>query len=270
VKGIAISKLPSPGVVGLAADGSDELLALLEEEQVGVDYVKVGTYMGFDRMLKLAAAYPVLLHCNDAVLTRHFDAQRLAFLAQQTHTPWLSLHLALAGRSIYSVWNRLGIPLALVSREQAFRWAVENLNHLKKLVDMPVAVENLPRHLPSGHAYTVDPAFIRAVLAKTDAYLLLDLGHARVVAAMRGESDQDYVAAMPLERVIEIHISGPGMHRGRLRDLHQPLADVDYALLAKTLPCCPNIRAVTLEYYGPAKVLAGQLARLGQIVNAHT
>jgi hypothetical protein len=52
-----------------------------------------------------------------------------------------------------------------------------------------------------------------------------------------------------------------------LRDLHQPLTDEDYDLLRFALPYCPNLRVITLEYYGPADLLIRQLQALRQILN---
>lgn len=70
--------------------------------------------------------------------------------------------------------------------------------------------------------------------------------------------------------MIELHVSGPGMYRGRLRDLHHPLAEADYELLRFTLERCPNLQVVTLEYYGPAELLATQLQQLKTILDYHS
>lgn len=234
-------------------------------------------------MARCLASYPVLLHCHDSVISRHLDFQTLATLTQTIHAPWLSLHLNLPESRLNSFWQRAGIPFPLTRRPTALNLAISNLQNLKNSLEEVrfqssspmfgggreraiIAIENQAHHRHSGHDYLVDPSFIAAIIHATDTHLLLDLGHARVSAAMRAESSEDYINQLPLDRVIELHISSPGLYRGRLRDLHQPLTEVDYALLRYTLEHCPAVKAVTLEYYGPAEILASQLHQLHAIL----
>ena len=41
----------------------------------------------------------------------------------------------------------------------------------------------------------------------------------------------DYLQPLPLERVVQVHVSGPRRVDGRLVDAHQPLQKEDYDLL---------------------------------------
>jgi hypothetical protein len=80
--------------------------------------------------------------------------------------------------------------------------------------------------------------------------LLLDLAHARIAAHNRGEDVCAYLSALPLERVREIHVCGPGPDRsGVLQDEHQEMGEEDYALLDWTLERTHPL-VVTLEYGG--------------------
>jgi len=77
----------------------------------------------------------------------------------------------------------------------------------------------------------------------------------------------DYLGGFPLKRVAQVHVSGPRMRGGRLVDAHEPLQEVDYALLdfvlAQTQP-----QVVTLEYIREREALREQLFRLRGIVDA--
>jgi uncharacterized protein (UPF0276 family) len=58
------------------------------------------------------------------------------------------------------------------------------------------------------------------------------------------------------------------MRKGRLVDAHEPLQDVDYALLDFVLENT-HPQVVTLEYIRERELLRDQLFRLRSILNAH-
>ena len=138
---------------------------------------------------------------------------------------------------------------------------------------VPVLVENMPRWSRHGPAYVVNPAFISSVIEATRCGLLLDLAHARVAARYQGEPVRDYLARLPLDRLVEIHVSGPrplpaskGTSGGRLFDAHEPVQEPDYALLAWVLERT-RPRAVTLEYSKDRAQLKAQLDRLRRLLD---
>lgn len=236
--------------------------------QVQVDFLKVGPWIGLDRMFDRAKHYPILLHLHNPLIGHSIYPELAAIqqLVDQTHPAWVTFHLDVSPNRIFRLWKKAGIPLPMVTRRRATRQAIENIHLLQTALSIPIAIENQAYHRHTGHNYLVDPPFINEIIQQTGCHLLLDLGHARVSAAMRGQSANDYICQLPLERVIELHVSGPGMYRGRLRDLHHPLAEADYELLRFTLERCPNLRVVTLEYYGPAGLLVTQLQRLRKTI----
>lgn len=245
-------------------------LALLDQDPTIVDILKVGPWIGLDQMQHLAKLHPSLLHCHDGLVQRQLDVKALTGWVAQINPPWLSLHLGLPEDNPYLFWQRTGIRWPLVDRRKATRWALRNLKALQSAVTVPIAIENQAHHRRSGHDYLVSPLFIKEIVRKGNTHLLLDLGHARVSAAMRQETPQQYLDQLPLTHVIEIHISGPRMYRGRLRDLHQPLQAVDYALLTYAIQRCPNLQAVTLEYYGSIDSLHDQLLHLRQMLQDYS
>ena len=116
---------------------------------------------------------------------------------------------------------------------------------------MPVLVENVPYY---AHQATlriaVQPEVIWQVVESTDAGLLLDTSHLRCAAWHLGVDERAYARALPLDRVREIHVSGPRL-RGDdgLRDRHGELLNEDYALLEWLLGHTrPSV--VSLEYGG--------------------
>jgi uncharacterized protein (UPF0276 family) len=144
------------------------------------------------------------------------------------------------------------------------------------------------------------PDVIRAVIEETDCGLLLDVSHARIAAETLEMPVEDYLRALPLERVREMHVTGVQRFEGtwltrmraagvpeievqrragQLQD-HLPMTDEDWKLLATILE---RTRAgqvgapwtVTFEYGGvgllweavtDAAILANQIPRLKALV----
>jgi uncharacterized protein (UPF0276 family) len=263
------------GVTG----GKPNIDALLDSGQIGpagvvdVDRLKATEWMDVRQLDALCARRPVLLHHDDGVIWPRGRrwAQALARRAQRCATPWLSVHLDLGWTFLAYQWpGPSPIPRAL-----ARRWAVRSVWRLQAACEAsvpgrpPVLVENIPHWSRSRPAYTADPAFISRVVAESGCGLLLDLGHARIAAHYHGEPVHDYLARLPLDRAVELHVSGPrpgDYPDGRLVDAHQPMLELDYDLLAWTLERCTP-RAVTLEYSKDQAQIVAQLVRLREMLN---
>ena len=248
--------------------GKPHVDALLDAGEIEVDRLKAAEWMDESQLDAVIAQRPVLLHLDDGLIWPHSRrwAAALAQLARRTATPWLSVHLDLGWAFLAYRWP----GPSLIPRAQAQRWAVRSVRRLQDVCSVPVLVENMPRWSRSRPAYTADPAFISAVVEESGCGLLLDLGHARIAAHYQGEPVHDYLARLPLDRLVEIHVSGPrpGPFRdGRLIDAHQPMQEVDYALLAWVLEQSEP-RAVTLEYSKDRSQIKAQLVRLRALLDA--
>ena len=126
----------------------------------------------------------------------------------------------------------------------------------------------MPRSRPVGHPYLVDPTFITQVVTDANCYFLLDLAHARVTAAMRRQTVHDYIQELPLDRLVEIHVSGPRQARnnGHWVDAHESMQEDDYDLLEWVLGLARPL-AVSLEYWRDGALLKEQLLCLRKILN---
>ena len=89
-------------------------------------------------------------------------------------------------------------------------------------------------------------AAVVLLLAAADVGLLLDVNNVFVNARNHGFDARGMIAALPLDRVVQLHVAGHRIERGGFRiDTHgEPICDEVYALLA-----------FTLERTGPVPVL---------------
>lgn len=270
--------LNDPGRVGrdqqpwLVANATPTLAALADDFRPLLAGIKVGDWVDGSLEASLRAAYPAcvfLFHhwhlyttpdqAPDGALTLLQDA------LTRYNSPWLSAHIdQVSWAEILPIFREGVIPPRDINIETAIERNCVAARLLQSGLPVPLLLENMP-HWPHDVLHeAVRPAFIRAVLEAADAPLLLDLAHARVSAAALAMPVEAYLSALPLDRVVEIHLSGPRMVDGRLVDAHEPLTAEDYDLLAWAL-ARTDPRAVTLEYSQPdaeaLRVMVQQLAR---------
>lgn len=126
-----------------------------------------------------------------------------------------------------------------------------------------IAVEN-NNYLPSrAYDAIAEPAFITRVIKASGASFLLDLAHAAISARHLEIAFDRYLAELPLDQVVQVHLAGCGRHDGVWTDDHSEPGDAEWATLAALLPELPALRYVTLEYYADGDRLVelhGQLA----------
>ncbi|MBN1401442.1 MAG: DUF692 family protein [Anaerolineae bacterium] len=280
----------------LGANGTEAMRSLLSRGLDHlVDYLKVGPFMGREAIAALAARYPLMLHLDDtlsgwAPLSQ--EAMRAILdLVALSGTPWASEHI---GFNVAGV--RLGAALSPWPAAQTLLWTqardniVRNAEMLAKALPVPLILENVPLFPNWAHLHIAEPEFIWEVTERVGCGLLLDLAHARVTATVLGCDPRAYLQRLPLDRVVELHLSGPRpvkelseRRRSWIRenadtvadrlhvdgetlvDVHETLREEDYALLDWTLARAKP-EAVTLEYYFDADLLQTQLLRLATML----
>jgi len=246
----------------LGANGTEAMAALLAAgEEPPVDYMKVGPFMGMEAIGALSQAYPLMLHLDDT-LSAHTplpedQVARLQDLVRLTGTPWTSEHLGFGVAEITLDESLQVQALSLgLSREVAQANIVRNASALRAALPVSLLLENVPLYPNVVHRHITRPAFMGEVLSSSRCDMLLDLAHARVTASLLGMTPEAYLEALPLERVREIHLSGPraistlppsqqrllqdnactvaselAFDDRWLVDVHDTMTEVDYALV---------------------------------------
>jgi uncharacterized protein (UPF0276 family) len=287
----------------LGANGTEAMQALLNDDGGGaggaeagaVDYLKVGPFMGHEAVAELAARYPLMLHLDDT-LSGHEppDDETMARLegwVRLTGTPWTSEHIGFGAANVdLSTLLITQASSGLLPYDVALANIIRNARALARGLSVPLLLENIPLFPNAAHLHVCEPEFVSTVIAETGCDMLLDLAHARVSADVLGMDVRDYLSQLPLDRVVELHLSGPrrlgevdparqeqvrreaaGIAHllpfgdANLMDAHEPMGEADYALLGWTLERA-SPRAVSLEYYREPEALRRQLARLNEML----
>ncbi len=229
-------------MIQLAANDSSALRSLLKKINPPVDYLKLPLHADIETALPLARQLrPVLLHSSMRAGASDLpDSATFARLIALSNTPFISLHLDVQPED-----------LERLTPGQALERVASTVEILRESTKLPILLENIAHYEWSERpAFVSDPQWITAALEMSDAHLLLDLAHARVSAYHRVDNELEYLNALPLERVWEIHLSAPRLETNGLRDRHLPLQSRDYELLEHVLTRATSTQFLTLEYGG--------------------
>ena len=250
----------------LIADLSDPLLDLIALDDSIVDGVEVGPWSSIEQIIAYREKLPDLpfiFHGTNLIAEVGENSgveERIQKYLTCTGSPWASVHLSVWDAGMLERLMR-GERLPLPDPEQALARLLRRLDTLVNLVSVPVLVENIEPLPLDGYDFWSRPEYICRVLEKSGCGFLLDTGHLRVSAERFGMNVETYLGQLPLERVVEMHVSGPRRRDGRLMDVHESLQSVDYRLLESLLSHLTP-KAVTLEYIRDGGMLSRQLEHL--------
>ena len=260
-------------MIRLTTNLSDALLALFGNGEALVDGVEVGPWFSVRQIREYRRALPGIpftFHGGDLIDRVGLipgAVSRIKAYLDCTASPWVSMHITMWPPGMVWVMLRHGWRMPLPNRERATRRFIRQVQRLASAIQAPVILENTEPLPFDGYDFEVEADRIAEVLDKTGSGFVLDIAHARVSAEVLGVEIRHYLRALPLDRVVQIHVSGPRVHDGRLVDVHEPLQAIDYELLRFVLDRTdPDV--VTLEYIRDRDALREQLIHLRSLLEA--
>jgi hypothetical protein len=238
----------------LAVNYSSPLIRLIKEKRIEVDLIKCPDWEG---MLPEAHPYgKITIHFNlDVGLGSTFkvDFDRLKWFKEQTATPHFNTHLVTP--------RNFDVKSSEEKRKIGLLWRQEINLMIENCGAANVALEHFPYTKATPHIqYAADAEIFSGVIQDTGCMFLLDLAHARITADTLNIDVKDYIESLPLERLVEMHITGVQIHNGVLTD-HFGLDQKDWEVLDWALK---NIKdgkwrkpkIVAFEYGGVGEVFA--------------
>jgi uncharacterized protein (UPF0276 family) len=158
---------------------------------------------------RVAEEYPIVTHGLTMSLGGHdpLGAEYLrdirAFV-REVGSPWHSDHLcfgSVGGRSLHEL-----LPVA--RKRRSVRRIADRIRKAQDALGVPLAVENVSYYWEPGAPEMGEVEFLAAVCEEADCGLMLDVNNAFVNAANFGFDVDAWMAAAPLERVVQIHVAG--------------------------------------------------------------
>lgn len=209
-------------MVSFGCNYSPQLISLLEDGVVNVDWIKLSRWEVFWDEYNVANQYrPILLHVLPNVASKVFDINidEINRAINLCKPPHIALHFYASPDDWDGNRN--------VSDDEVILRLIHGIRFWKERLHVELLIENVPYYGFKGAFRCVtDPKMIRKICEEEGVGLLLDLAHLRVAAKHCNEDVLEYLNKMPLEYVPEKHY---------LRDMHLEMQDEDYSLLKKTL-----------------------------------
>jgi uncharacterized protein (UPF0276 family) len=141
---------------------------------------------------------------------------RLAALADEVDPPYVSDHLcwsALGGHSVHDLW-----PMPYT--EEALDLVVDKVGRVQDRLGRRILLENPSSYVTFAASQLSEAEFLAELARRADCGILLDVNNVYVSSTNHGWDAQAYLAAMPPERVAQIHLAGHSDHGTHLLDTH--------------------------------------------------
>src|ERR1043166_2559209 len=157
---------------------------------------------------------------------------RLAALVAEVDPPIVSDHLcwsALGGHAAHDLW-----PLPYT--DEALAVVVDKVGRVQDRLGRRILLENPSSYVTFAASHIPEAEFLAEVARRADCGILLDVNNVYVSAKNHGWDAAAYLAAMPPERVAQIHLAGHSDHGTHLLDTHDhPVCEAVWQLFGDAI-----------------------------------
>ncbi len=231
-------------------------------ELVHVDMNAVREFSRFNKPFLLHAQFPAgssqtINLCDPDFINKIGPIKEIIGMIK---TPYVSFHLGYCAEKVFSKgWDHADEALSSsLSAEQIVMRIKDNLKLLK--LDIPILLENLDYNETGAYKHICDPVFIKCFFKDCPCDMLLDIGHMVVAAKNLGYSVDDYLEKLPLDKVVEIHMSKPKeVKEGVYFDSHASIDNEEIELVKKILEKAKGVEVICLETFGNPDELIREL-----------
>ncbi len=175
--------------------------------------------------------------------------ERARYLLALYRSPWAAEHLQRVHTSDGTRFVDYVFPPLYT--EDLLRDYVRHARALQESLGVPLVIEPIPTYLRLDMPQMGEAEFVRRFFAGSGCAMLLDVSHAWLSAHYAGIPPREFLATLPLEQVVELHVAGveddPALG-GPWIGAAVPGGEIlDLALLAAER--APRLRAVTFDAF---------------------
>ena len=198
---------------------------------------------------QIAERYPIVMHGVSMSIgsTDRIDFEYLAklkALAQRVNAVWMGDHVCwtgVAGRNGHDLYP---IPY----NAKTLEYLVECIRIVQDFLERPLILENPSTYLTFANSTMTEEEFLNCMAVDADCGLLLDVNNVYVTCRNHDLDPYEYLAALPYDRVVQIHIAGHTDKGTHCIDTHDGrVIDEVWALYAEVHRRAGN-RATLLEW----------------------
>jgi uncharacterized protein (UPF0276 family) len=180
-----------------------------------------------DYLMRIRERYPVVMHGvsmsigSTQPLDRDYLAQVKA-LAARLEPQWISDHLCWTGVAGRNMHDLLPLPYT----EEALANVVERVRTAQDILGRRILLENVSSYVTYRDSQVTEWEFLREIAERADCLILLDVNNIHVSSVNHEFDPLDYLNAIPVDRVQQIHLAGHEDHGDYLIDTHDhPVPD---------------------------------------------
>ena len=183
-------------------------------------------------LTRIRERYPVVMHGvslsigSTHPLDRDYLSQVKA-LAARIEPEWISDHLCWTGVAGRNLHDLLPLPYT----EEALANVVARVRTVQDILGRRILLENVSSYVSFRDSRLTEWEFLKAIAEESDCLILLDVNNIYVSSVNHEFDPRDYLNAIPVERVQQIHLAGHENHGDYLIDTHDhPVPDAVWDL----------------------------------------
>jgi uncharacterized protein (UPF0276 family) len=192
---------------------------------------------------------------------------RLAALVAEVEPAIVSDHLcwsSLGGHAAHDLW-----PLPYT--EEALALVADKVGRVQDRLGRRILLENPSSYVTFVASDISEAEFLAELARRADCGILLDVNNVYVSARNHGWDASAYLAAMPIERVGQLHLAGHSDRGTHLLDTHDhPVCDAVWALYGEARARLGDVASLLErdDHIPPLAELVGELDRARQLARA--
>jgi uncharacterized protein (UPF0276 family) len=183
---------------------------------------------------RIAELYPIVMHgvalsigSSDPLDTAYLRA--LKHLRSRTRARLISDHLCFTGVAGRNTHDLLPVPYT----ESMLRYVASRVRTVQDTLGERIALENPATYAGFRASSMPEGEFLARLAIEADCHILLDVNNVYVSAFNHGFSAHAYIDALPIERIVQLHLAGHTHFGTHIIDTHSgTVADPVWDLLA--------------------------------------
>lgn len=195
---------------------------------------------------KIRERYPVVMHGVSLSIGSVDPMDRnylktLKNLAKKIQPAWISDHLCWTGVGGHNLHDLLPLPYT----EETIRHVVKRIRRVQDYLERPFVLENVSSYMAFIQSVMPEWEFLKTIVEEADCKILLDINNIYVSSFNHSYNPEDYLKAIPQDRVVQFHLAGHRDKGNYLLDTHDhPIKPAVWKLYLKAL-----------ERFGPISTL---------------
>lgn len=249
-----VASLRSIQMLGSGIGYRHELHAAILAARGDIDFLEIVTeqFMGPARREQLAALceeFTVVPHgVGLSIGSASLDADYLRearLVSDLSGAPYYSEHLAMT-RAPGLDLGHLG---PLWRNERTLRVVIDNVLRVQDVLGKPLVLENISYLLEPPGSTMSQPEMFHRLVDATGCGVLLDITNVAINAANHRFDALDFIRAMPLGHVMQVHLAGGFEHEGIMIDGHsEPVDQESWSLLRQLAEMGSAVRGCIVEH----------------------